>query len=319
MSELITKAVEVARDLHEGKAFGKDSNMFEQIHGLVDVLDAYTTLSGTEKEELIAAAWLSKAIEPSKVADTKKPLEFSEIQSLFGNNVANTVQELCTEEAKEKAAEKKYKADQLANGVAQENVKSEPKDAIWLKKSIDAQGLSQTAREILMAEKKSNFVNDANTAKTKKGYAWHIEYYLTRMLMVTALKETNLHLYKDLRDLAVKGISAHLLDAQAKEGKNPIDVCQDIVRNKSNMTMTPEMEKLMATRMNLIHSAYELTHKEVISQQKNTVHTTVGTRTTSLEQLAQMSKAAPVKSHQKPLDFTNKSVFTYVYGKGVTR
>lgn len=317
MSELIQKAKETARDLHEGKAYGKNSNMFEQIKGLVEVLDTYTTLNGKEKETLIAAAWLSKSIEHSKLAEGKNALDVQGIQALCGNDVAEIVQQLCTEEAKEKAAEKQYKADQLAKGIAEQDVKSEPKDAIWLKKSIDAQGLSHASREILMAEKQSNFINDADTSKTKKGHAWHIEYYLTRMLMVEALKDTNPQLYKNLRDLAVKGVSAHMQEAHNKEGKETSAVCLEIVRNKSNIPLTPQMEKLMQTRASLVHDAHQDAHR-ALNPSKEAARTTLKTATLSAEELKKMNSPAKTQG-QKTLDFTNKTVFTYVYGKGVER
>lgn len=253
---IVLIAEQLARSLHEGKEYGKNSNMYEQIKSLVTVLDEYTTLQGTDKENLLAAAWLSKSIEPSKLAPGKEALSLEAIADACGQQTAEIVNELCTQEKKEKDAEKAYKQSQLNAGVPEDALRKEPKDSVWLKKSQDAIHLSHGAREILMAEKQSNFINDADTSHTKKGYAWHIEYYMTRMLMVEALKDTNPKLYKDLRDLAVTGIAAHIADGVEKEGLKAENICQDLVRDKSDIMLSEPMIKIMSERPALVQDAY---------------------------------------------------------------
>lgn len=256
LNNIVHIAQNIAHSLHAGKEYGKNSNMYEQIKGLVQVLDKYTTLQGTEKDNLLAAAWLSKSIEPSKIVEGKVALTLESIAQSCGTKVADIVNELCTEEKKEKDAEKAFKQEQLDAGVNEENLKKESKDTVWLKKSVDALNLSHGAREILMAEKQSNFINDADTSRTKKGYTWHIEYYMTRMLMVEALKETNLELYNDLRTLAVKGIAAHIVDGMQKEGLSPEEICSDLVKDKSNIMLSEDMIRIMSERPLLVNASY---------------------------------------------------------------
>lgn len=253
---IVLIAEQLAHSLHEGKEYGKNSNMYEQIKCLVEVLDQYTTLQGADKENLLAAAWLSKAIESSKLAPGKEALTLEGITEACGHQTADIVNELCTQEKKEKDAEKAYKQIQLNAGVPEDSLRKEPKDSVWLKKAQDALHLSHGAREILMAEKQSNFINDADTSRAKKGYAWHIEYYMTRMLMVEALKDTNPRLYKDLRALAVNGIAAHIADGALKEGLKAENICQDLVRDKSDIMLSESMIKIMGERPALVQDSY---------------------------------------------------------------
>lgn len=60
---LIETARETAKRLHQGKAFGKDSNMFEQLEGTVKALEEFSGLTGRERDNVIAAAYLSKCQE----------------------------------------------------------------------------------------------------------------------------------------------------------------------------------------------------------------------------------------------------------------
>lgn len=266
-NSIVLKAQELAYLLHNGKEYGRNSNMYEQIKALVEVLNPYTTLQGQDKDTLLAAAWLSKSNEPSKLGPEQQPLSISDISSIFGADVSKIVDELCTEEKKEKEAERAYKQGQLDQGVKQEDLKKEPKESVWLKKSIAALTLSHGAREILMAEKQSNFINDADTTRTKKGYAWHIEYYTTRMLMVEALKDTNPQLYKGLRDLAVSGIAAHIVDAYQKEGLTPEAICDKLVKNKSNILLSQEMSKIAGATSLLVNDAYQKAKKLINSNE----------------------------------------------------
>lgn len=222
--------------------------------------------------------------------------------------------------------------------------KTQSADKIWLDKIHNwAEKCTPATREILMAEKRANFVTSFTAPSDKKEPAWHAGYYLTRMLMVEALRGTNEALYQHLREWAVKGISLQVQKIANADGKSIKEAFDGLVKEHlldTKATFTGADKPLWDGRVGITRNVHKrlnyLQQAELTAQQKPAqaatpqkivaaeTSTTIESKTLSLDEVAALGKETPIKpvsqkSTQKPLDMTNKSVFTYVYGKGVVR
>lgn len=297
---VIEKAHDTAKRLHEGKAYGNDSNMFNQLEETVKAIEGFTGLTGTDRDNVIAATYLSKCQEQSKLGEGQVALSDDELVSEFGVDVAKIVKEVNAEPKEDK---------------------TQSADKIWLDKIYNwAEKCTPATREILMAEKRANFVTSFTAPSDKKEPAWHAGYYLTRMLMVEALRGTNEALYQHLRGWAVKGIALQVQKMANEEKKPVLDVfgqlaMKQVIWPESHMAssdgdFTQKEDYLLKARYGLLLDAQD---KAIFLQQEK-LKSPIPQKIEPAE-----GEKSPVKPTQKPIDSTNKTVFTYVYGKGVIR
>ncbi|MDD3668936.1 MAG: hypothetical protein PHX68_01425 [Alphaproteobacteria bacterium] len=198
MTPLENKCLHEARRLHADVAYGGGRTMLDQVMETALLINLCTDLSIEDRETAICAALLHKCFEPKRIVQGAAPLTEGDVRRLAGDKVLSVVRELMTEpEDKTKS-----KRDQ------------------WAEKAQWAKGLSQPAREILLAEKIVNFTTSRDRPNPSKPPEWHLEYFDTRMLMVEALKDTNNTLYRIACQMKAHGVCAVSIMQAARARSN---------------------------------------------------------------------------------------------------
>ena len=200
-NEKLALAENTAKFWHKGVSYGgkkctsldDESGMFAQVKGTAEKVSTF--YQGEDKQEIILAAYLYKALEVEKLNEraleargkaTKEDV-LRAIAHNFSPEVASIVEELAGEP---------------------EEDKSQTKEQQWQEKTKWAMGLSHQAKVILLAEKLQNFEVSYENPNPKKPPEWHVEYYKTRMIMVEALRNDCPALYEECVKYFSLGVNA---------------------------------------------------------------------------------------------------------------
>ena len=206
MTDLVKKCMDKAVELHDGVKYGRDQVMLDQVKRVADLVAAYSKLTGEDKENAVAAAYLHKCFEAKRIKSGVAMTE-DEVLSISNPRVLSIIRELSTEPED----------------------KSKTKMAQWEEKAGWARTLSTAAQEILLAEKVVNFETDGRWAASvvrsrvaaengnkpdpyqpqpgsKDTLDWHREYVATRTIMVDTLADINPRLYMAARKARAEAV-----------------------------------------------------------------------------------------------------------------
>jgi len=218
MTELVKRCMEKAVELHDGVKYGRDQVMLDQVKRVATLVEQQSNLTGEDKENAIAAAYLHKCFEPKRIKSGVAMTE-EEVLAISNPRVLKIVQELGTEPED----------------------KSKTKMEQWEEKSGWARKLSTAAQEILLAEKVVNFETDGRWAAavvrsrvaaengkgpdpyqpapgSKDSLEWHREYVATRTIMVDTLADVSPRLYAAARKARAEAvIKMNAIESQNKD------------------------------------------------------------------------------------------------------
>ena len=206
MTDMKSKCVAKAVELHDGVKYGRDQTMLDQVMRVATLIEERSKLTGEDKENAIAAALLHKCFEAKRIK-SGVPMTEEEILAVSNPRVLSIIQELSTEPED----------------------KSKSKVAQWEEKSGWARKLSTAAQEILLAEKVVNFETDARWAAavvrsrvaaengdkpdpyqpepgSKDSLEWHREYIQTRTIMVDTLADVSPRLFVAARKARAEAV-----------------------------------------------------------------------------------------------------------------